>query len=486
MIATMESLPLRERVALALTITRREVSDTLRDWRIVVPIVFLTLVFPVIMNFTADVALDFVARYGAPIVGERLIPFLLMIVGFFPISFSLVIALETFVGEKERRSLEPLLATPLSNLQLYAGKILAAMVPPLLASYLGMSVYLIALYLTVGWTASPALLTQIFLLTTAEALVMVSGAVVVSSQTTSVRAANLLASFIIIPMAFLVQGESLIMFWGRYEVLWWILAGLLVVDLILIRMGARIFNREELLGREIDSLDLRRGWQSFRRFLLQPDGIEGALTLRRLLRWDLPLVLGRSRLALVAVLVAVLGGVGLGWSYALRYPLPNGVLVLKGAPMESFQEMQLAFLPPFTIWGIFNHNVRALLLEIVLGLFSFGALAVVLLLVPMAMIGFFMAQVSFAGYNPLLFLATFVLPHGLFELPAAIVTTALVLRLGASMVSPPEGMTLREAWLLALADLVKLFLLVVLPLLLIAAFVEVQITPRIVLWVYGG
>lgn len=50
-----------------------------------------------------------------------------MVVGFFPASFSLVIALETFVGEKERKSLEPLLAAPLTNTQLYLGKMLAAL-----------------------------------------------------------------------------------------------------------------------------------------------------------------------------------------------------------------------------------------------------------------------------------------------------------------------------------------------------------------------
>jgi len=101
-----------EPLRMVLTLMGREIRDTLRDWRIVVPTVILTLFFPALMSFVADAALDWVARYGAPIIGERMLPFLLMIVGFFPISFSLVIALETFVGEKERRSLEPLLATP--------------------------------------------------------------------------------------------------------------------------------------------------------------------------------------------------------------------------------------------------------------------------------------------------------------------------------------------------------------------------------------
>src|SRR5690606_34434097 len=126
----------------ALIITRREVRDSFRDWRIVAPIIILTLVFPSLAQFVAGRFSNFVADYGADIVAERTIPFLLMIVGFFPISISLVIALETFVGEKERRSLEPLLSTPLTNTELYIGKTLAAMIPPLIASYGGMLVYL--------------------------------------------------------------------------------------------------------------------------------------------------------------------------------------------------------------------------------------------------------------------------------------------------------------------------------------------------------
>jgi ABC-type transport system involved in multi-copper enzyme maturation permease subunit len=220
---------------MALIITRREVRDSLRDWRILAPIIILTLFFPVLMSVTARLAINWLASYGAPLIGTRMIPFLLLIVGFFPIS--LVIALETFVGERERRSLEPLLATPLSDGQLYLGKTLAATVVPLMASYLGITIYVIGLYATIRYFPPGPLLLQIFLLTTVEALVMVSGAVVVSSQTTSVRAANLLASFIIVPMALLVQVQAAVMFWARYDVLWWIVLALFVADLILIRMG---------------------------------------------------------------------------------------------------------------------------------------------------------------------------------------------------------------------------------------------------------
>jgi ABC-type Na+ efflux pump permease subunit len=167
---------------LVLALVEREIRDTLRDWRMVAPIVVLTLFFPALMSFVADMALDWVARYGAPLIGERMLPFLLMMVGFFPISFSLVIALETFVGEKERRSLEPLLSTPLTDAQLYLGKTLAAMIPPLLAAYLGIAVYLLGLYFIKGWMPPLTLIVLMVVLTTVEGVVMVSGAVVVSSQ----------------------------------------------------------------------------------------------------------------------------------------------------------------------------------------------------------------------------------------------------------------------------------------------------------------
>src|SRR5665811_474394 len=92
----------------ALIVAQREVRDQLRDWRIIFPVLGLTVFFPFLMNFTAKTALDFVSKYGASLIADRLVPFLFMVVGFFPISVSLVIALESFVGEKERGSIEPL------------------------------------------------------------------------------------------------------------------------------------------------------------------------------------------------------------------------------------------------------------------------------------------------------------------------------------------------------------------------------------------
>ncbi|MBN1979242.1 MAG: stage II sporulation protein M [Anaerolineae bacterium] len=485
-----------ESIRLVTTLVRREIWDTLRDWRMVVPIIVLTLFFPALMSWVANYALRGVARYGAEIVGERMIPFLLLVVGFFPISFSLVIALETFVGEKERRSLEPLLATPLSDTQLYLGKTLAAMIPPLLAAYLGITVYLAGLYFIEGWTPSPILLVLTIVLTTAKGLVMVTGAVVVSSQTTSVRAANLLASFIIIPMALLVQGEALIMFWANYSVLWWIVLLLLVTDVVLIRMGVHTFNREELLGRDIDELNLASMWRSFRARLRwelwffgvdvpkMPPWLRWLGALGGLYRLDIPAILRRSRWALLTVFVALLFSAYVGYAFAERYQLPLDVLQ-REVSSETFTRSQNLGLFTFTTWDVFVHNLRVLAAAALLAVFSFGTLAIALLMLPMAVIFFLVVQAA-SVYNPIVFFSAAVLPHGVLELPAAIIATALSVRLGAVFMSPPKGMTVGEGWLWALADFVKVFLALVVPLLVLAALLEVHVTPLVVLRVLGG
>jgi len=364
-----------------LALAFREIRDFFRDWRLVFPIVTLTLLFPVVATLTAQAVFDFMNRYGGNLIFRQANPFLLLVVGFFPITFSLVIALETFVGEKERRSLEPLLATPLSDGQLYLGKMVASLIPPLAGSYLGMGTYLLGLYLFQGWIPPLSLLAQVLALTTAEALVMVSGAVVVSSQTTSVRAANLLASFIILPMAFLIQAEAVVMFWGRYATLWWILAFLLLCNVLLVRMGTRLFNREELLGREIDVVDVRRLWRAFRRYLAWDWWWFGRppRALPRSFRWlgwlaglylrELPAVLGRSRGGLAVGLASAVGAVALGWSIALRYPTPFSL----GRPGPSF-------LGGVTAGFVLANNLRALAVGTLLGVFSFGVLSVAPLL----------------------------------------------------------------------------------------------------------
>ena len=471
----------RQQLSPAIIITRREVRDQFRDWRIIFPIAVLTIIFPGLMNFTAKQAVMFVERYGAPLIGDRLIPFLLMIVGFFPISVSLVIALESFVGEKERHSIEPLLCAPLKDWQLYLGKLLAAMVPPLLASYLGILVYLIGIYTQVGWRPEPMLLLQIVLLTTVQALLMVSGAVVVSSQTTSVRAANLLASFIIIPMALLIQGESIIMFWARYNVLWWAIIGQVLISVLLLRAGIAQFNREELLGRELDTLNLRWSWRVFK------DAFVGqAHNIFEWYRHALPNTLQSMKIPLLMMVLALGAAVWVGASQARVFPLPANLLKVDHLDDGFLQGLEgIRFFSASGITTVWLHNLRAVALATLLGIFSVGILAVIVLMLPLMLVGYFMANLASVGIAPGLFFLSTVLPHGILEIPAMILSGAAILRLGATMASPSNGQSIGESWLRSLAGWARVMVGLVLPLLLGAAILEVLLTPHLAVWFLG-
>jgi uncharacterized membrane protein SpoIIM required for sporulation len=488
---------LRETLANALIVTRREVRDSFRDWRIIGPIVILTFLFPALAQFVAGQFAGFVEDFGAQIIGERTIPFLLMIVGFFPISISLVIALETFVGEKERRSLEPLLSTPLTNTELYIGKTLAAMIPPLVSSYGGMAVYLFSLLGgELAWRPPAALIIQIILLTTVQALVMITGAVVVSSLTTSTRAANLLASFIIIPMTLIIQGESAIMFLAPdaespngIGALWAIIVGMIVVVILLLRVGGSVFNREELLGRNLDALKLR---QMLKRLGMQILAVDDKGTpAPNLLAWyrdGIGGVLRRTRSAIRVsggwFIFALLAGIVVGLLPQWQLNLPRGLPVTELGG-DNFQFLAGLVFGDSPIVSIAWQNGRILLAALILGMFSFGVGALVLTPLTYVVLGYILSQVIIAGYSPFFVLAA-LFPHGLVEIPVIVLTTAAALRIGAVVTRLPQNATVGQAWTLAFTDALKLVIGVIIPGLLIAAALEAYVTPFFVGLAFGG
>jgi uncharacterized membrane protein SpoIIM required for sporulation len=457
-------------------ITKREVRDQFRDWRIIFPIIGLTILFPFLMNFTASQMLGFVNQYGAAIIAERLIPFLLMIVGFFPISVSLVIALESFVGEKERGSIEPLLNTPLEDWQLYLGKLLSSTVPPLFSSYLGMIVYISGLAISKIPIPNIQLLILVIFMTTVQAVLMVAGAVVVSCQATSVRSANLLSSFIILPVAFLIQGESMVMFWGNYATLWWVVFGLTVFSLLLIRVGLAHFQREELLGREIDVLNFKWGWQVFKEQFL-----EGAPNVKVWYGRVIPSTIRRMRWAILVVVIICVGAFFTGQYLVGQFPISlskDGVNVTQGVKkLMNFWPL-FSLSPVAAIWW---QNVRALLVGMILGAFSFGIMGLLPIFITVAAVGYLSQILTLNGLPALTYLTGMVLPHGVIEIPAAILATAAVVYAGAKLATPAAHETFGETWFRAMADWVKIMVGVVVPLLFVAAAVEAWVTPQIVM-----
>jgi stage II sporulation protein M len=104
----------------------------------------------------------------------------------------------------------------------------------------------------------------------------------------------------------------------------------------------------------------------------------------------------------------------------------------------------------------------------------------------LTLIAYITANVAAAGLSPVSFLAALVLPHGVFEIPAIILSGAAILQLGATLATPARGKTIGEAGLRALALWTQVMVGVAAPLFLAAAIVEVLLTPQIAVAILGG
>ncbi len=154
---------------------------------------------------------------------------------------------------------------------------------------------------------------QTLILTTIQALLMVSGAILISTQATSVRAANLMASFIVIPMALLIQGESIMLFWGNDQVLWLAVVGVAILTVLLARVGIAHFQREALLGREIDVLNLRWIGQTFWRAF-----IGDARSIGMWFRVDVIKTLRKQTSSIIITVGIGLVAIGAGYVWVVR------------------------------------------------------------------------------------------------------------------------------------------------------------------------
>jgi uncharacterized membrane protein SpoIIM required for sporulation len=124
-------------------------------------------------------------------------------------------------------------------------------------------------------------------------------------------------------------------------------------------------------------------------------------------------------------------------------------------------------------------NLRVLLLSLLLGFFSFGVLGVLPSILSLGVVGYLMAILQQVNLAPWQYLVGFILPHGVFEITAVILSTAGVLKIGAGLAKTDSQRSVSEVWLTLFADWAKVMLGVVIPLLVLAAIAEVWITPRI-------
>lgn len=165
----------------------------------------------------------------------------------FPAAIASMIAADAFAGERERRTLETLLATPLPEHAMFIGKILCAVTFALLVAVSSLLAAMIVTTIRFG----PTLLAPTILLSTiagslAASLFTSSVAVAISSRITVARSAQQIASMVSIAFIFGIAsllGNSRMISDGR---LLQLEGTVILVALALAMIGARAFRRERL------------------------------------------------------------------------------------------------------------------------------------------------------------------------------------------------------------------------------------------------
>jgi len=424
----------------------RDLRDAVSELRLIAAMVALTLAIP-IASGTGVRALA--AFGGGTAVVNRLALVGAFFVVFIPASFSLVLALESFVGERERTTLEVLLSTPLREAEIYAGKTAAVLSVSLGLCYGGLLVYCLITFPGLGYFPLD-ILVALALSTICQVAAMVAGAVIISLNARTMRAANVMASFIILPMSVALQIEAALILVGRAEFLWAFALLMAVVAIVLVRMGFEGFSREALLARDSGLRNpLRRALMAARTSFDRRPGLWRLVWMRRV-----PMLIAAAGFPAGALIGYLAGSTGAIPTNVVRPVLSS---LVRSVSQTSTLEEGIA---------IFTHNLVAFVLVALLAILTAGVSGFLLTFAPGFLLGFAAALSSWT------IALTGIVPNGLVEIPAAIVGGGLVIQIGASAIH----MQAQGGWstrvLAAVADYVRALRWLV-PALAVAAALEV-------------
>jgi len=116
------------------------------------------------------------------------------------------------------------------------------------------------------------------------------------------------------------------------------------------------------------------------------------------------------------------------------------------------------------IWFIFFNNLQSSFFGMIYGIL-FGAFPVMAALVNGYLLGFVASE---ASSREGIFVLLRLLPHGIFELPALFISLGLGIKIGTFILNKEKIKTLKNY----LTNSVKIFFLIIVPLLFIAAIIE--------------
>jgi ABC-2 type transport system permease protein len=268
-------------MSIALAVTRREIREVLRDFNLLMPMIAL----PALIALIAAIAIVGSSRGPANFLGQavggvlldqvpesqlrvlvyldvrdqdtmiRVILKALMIPLFWvtPVALTSTIAADSFVGEKERNTLEPLLATPISDGQLFMAKLCTAVVPAVVGTWVGMTLFGVLVlggsgtYFPKYIFTDPDWLFSALVIVPLMALLAAAIAALISTRVATYRSAYQLNGLVALPIILMLVPQTVVLFLFTPRALQFIGLFFLIIDVALVWLGMRVFDRERLL-----------------------------------------------------------------------------------------------------------------------------------------------------------------------------------------------------------------------------------------------
>jgi ABC-2 type transport system permease protein len=207
----------------------------------------------------ADIPPQFVSLCGDLGAGDCMLYYIvtqfILLFMMVPVIIPMTIASYSIVGEKTTRTLEPLLATPVTTIEILVGKGLAGVIPAVLTTWIGYLIYAAGAYIMVPNPAvvsklfDPLWLIAIFLVGPLLSLMGVSIAVMISSRVNDPRVAEQISGVFVLPVVGLFIGQTTGIILINETFILWMAAALIVLDSILFYFAIQIFQRETILSR---------------------------------------------------------------------------------------------------------------------------------------------------------------------------------------------------------------------------------------------
>ena len=255
------------------TIIRKEWAEVFKNRLVLSTVIFLPLLFtalPLVMlyvtadtggsDLTSEMPSQFTQLCPSGLstgecfqifmVNQMMLLFMLT-----PLIVPVNIAAYSIVGEKTTRSLEPLLATPITTAELLIGKNIAAAAPAVGGTWLAFLIFILGASIlidspqVVSSLVDPMWWIAILLVGPLLAILSVNFSIMVSSRVNEPRVAEQLSAVVILPILALFFGQLFGVVLINRQLLLLIAAALLLIDSVMVYLAVRLFQRETILTR---------------------------------------------------------------------------------------------------------------------------------------------------------------------------------------------------------------------------------------------